>query len=150
MKKFGLALVACYVCGALVSFLQVRPADGYLQFSKAFMQKYIGDESTETQKALAVEFNRVKKCAVCHDPRKGPDGKVSKKNRNPYGELVNKHLNKKDQKDIPKAIKMLDKIAEEKLDGSDKTVGELLQAGKLPFLYPDFDFGGATEEDEDD
>jgi hypothetical protein len=150
MKYAGLVLACCVAFGALCSLTRVPPADAYPTFSKAFMQKYIADESTDTQKSLAEEFKRVKRCAVCHDPRKGDDGKVSRKNRNPYGDAVNKFLTKKDQKDLDKALKMLDKVAGEKLEDAEKTFGELIEAGKLPFEYPDFNFGGEEEDEDDD
>ena len=102
------------------------------------------------KRRLAREVKRVKHSAVCHDPRKGEDGKASRKNRNPYGAAVNKLLTKKDQKDLDKALKMLDNVAKEKLKGAEKTFGELIESGKLPFEYPDFDFGDEQGDDEDD
>ena len=135
---------------SLVSLVHVRTADAYLTFSKAFLKKYAGDEKTDAQKSIAQEFKRVKKCGVCHDPRPGDDGKASKKNRNPYGQALNKFLNEKDKKDLEKAVKMLTEIENQKADGAEKTFGDLIKGGKLPFLYKDFDYSGGKEDEDDD
>ena len=114
MRKLGVCVIFCVALVAGLCLIQVRSADAYLNFSKAFLKKYAGDKSTDAQKSIASEFARVKKCGVCHDPRPGDDGKVSKKNRNPYGQALAKFLTEKDKKDTKKALEMLGKIEDEK------------------------------------
>jgi hypothetical protein len=131
-------------------FWHVRPAEAYVPFSKAFLKKYAGSKATDAEKSIAAEFARVKKCNVCHDPRPGADGKASKKNHNPYGEALNKYLTEKDKKDEKKVLEMLAKVEGEKAEGADKTFGELIAEGKLPFLYADFDYAGGKEDEDDE
>ncbi len=135
MKKIGALLIGCLVLLFVVSSVRVQTADARATYAKAFKQKYVGDESTETQKALAEEIKRVKTCNVCHDPRPDDSGKANKKNRNPFGQTLAKHLNEKDQKDLDKALKMLEKIEGEKAKDADKSFGELIKSGKVPFEY---------------
>jgi hypothetical protein len=152
MKKLCSLLVCAIAVVVLCNFGQVNTAYGYPKFLKAFQQKYVGDKKagqTEEQQALAAEMKRVKTCNVCHDPRPDESGKPQKKNRNPYGELLNKHLTEKDKNDLEKAVEMLGKIEGEKQDkDAEKTFGELIKAGKVPFEYKDFK-PGDEEEDED-
>ena len=150
MRKVGICIAVCVALVASLCFLPVRSADAYLNFSKAFLKKYAGDKSTDAQKSIAKEFARVKKCGVCHDPRPGDDGKASKKNRNPYGLALNKHLTKNDKKDVNKALEALGKVEGEKAEGADKTFGELLSEGKLPFLYEGFGYAGGKDDEKDD
>jgi hypothetical protein len=150
MRKFGVCVAFCVALVASVCWIQVRSADAYLTFSKAFLKKYAGDKSTDAQKSIATEFARVKKCGVCHDPRPGDDGKPSKKNRNPYGQALAKFLTEKDKKDTEKALEMLGKIEEQKSEGATETFGELLKAGKLPYLYEGFDYAGGKDDEKGD
>ena len=135
MKKFGAFLVCNFVLASVFGLLRVDTAQARPTYAKAFVEKYVDDETTDTQKALAAEIKRVKKCNVCHDPRPGDSGKASKKNRNPFGEALAKRLSEKDKKDQEKALKMLDKIEGEKAKEADKKFGELIKAGKVPFEY---------------
>ena len=148
MKNRRVCVACCVALAAGLCFLPVRSADAYLTFSKAFLKKYGSDKSSEAQKSIAKEFARVKKCAVCHDPRPGDDGKVSKKNRNPYGKALNEYLTEKEQKDEEKILKALKDVEDKKVEGAEKTFGELLTAGKLPFLYEGFDYAGGKEDEE--
>jgi hypothetical protein len=152
MRKLGVCVVFCIAMVAGLCLIQVRSADAYLNFSKAFLKKYTGDKSTDAQKSIASEFARVKKCGVCHDPRPGDDGKVSKKNRNPYGQALAKFLTEKDKKNTKKVLEMLGKVEGEKAEGAkDKeTFGASLTAGKLPFLYEGFDYTGGKDDEKDD
>jgi hypothetical protein len=145
MKKPSAVVLGIAIVAGLC-FVPARSASAYINFSKAFLKKYAGDKSTDAQKSIDKEFARVK-CAVCHDPRPGDDGKVAKKNRNPYGKALNKLLSKKDQKDEPKILEALSQIEKEKPEGSDKTFGELLSAGKLPFLYEGFDYSKGKDDE---
>jgi hypothetical protein len=150
MRKRSLFFACVVACVASLCFLPVRSADAYLNFSKAFLKKYGSDKSSEAQKSIAKEFARVKKCAVCHDPRPGADGKVTKKNRNPYGAALNKYLTEKDKANADKALEALAKVESEKAEGTEKTFGELLSAGKLPYLYEGFDYAGGKDEEKDE
>ena len=150
MKKLSVCVACCVALVAGLCFLPARSADAYLTFSKAFLKKYGSDKSSEAQKSIAKEFTRVKKCAVCHDPRPGDDGKVSKENRNPYGVALSKLLTEKDQKNADKAAESLAKVESEKAEGAEQTFGELLSAGKLPFLYEGFDYAGGKEDEKDE
>ena len=150
MRKLSVCVAFSVALIASLCLIQVRPADAYVNFSKAFLKKYADDKSSDAQKSIATEYARVKKCFVCHDPRPGDDGKVSKKNRNPYGQALAKYLTEKDKKDTKKALEMLGKIEEEKAEGSDKKFGELLSEGKLPFLYEGFDYAAGKEDEKDD
>jgi hypothetical protein len=150
MKKLSVCVACCVALVAGLCFLPVRSADAYLTFSKAFLKKYGSDKSSETQKAIAKEFARVKKCGVCHDPRPGADGKVSKKNRNPYGQALNKYLTEKDKANVEKALEALAKVESQKAEGAEKTFGELLSTGKLPYLYEGFNYAGGKEEEKDE
>jgi hypothetical protein len=149
MKKLTIVLVCLLAVTAVIALGQRNVAQARTTYAKAFVAKYVGDESNETQKTLALEIKRVKQCNVCHDPRKDESGKVSKKNRNPFGQTLAKHLTEKDQKDAEKATKMLEKIETEKIDGTEVTIGELIKAGKLPFEYPAVE-GEAPADDEEE
>lgn len=134
MKKISAILVSCFVLSGLLS-LVVNNAHARSDYYKAFAEKYVGDEKTEVQKKLALEVKRVKKCNVCHDPRPDDSGKASKKNRNPYGQQLAKHLTEKDKKDKEKALKVLVKIEGEKAKDAKKSFGDILKAGQVPFEY---------------
>ena len=60
---------------------------------------------------------------------------------------LNKLLTKKEQKDEAKALEALAKVEAEKAEGAEKTFGELLAAGKLPFLYEGFDYAGSKDDE---
>ncbi len=108
-------------------------ASAYNDFYKVFKKKYLGDESTPEQMKLAAAIKKVKKCNVCHDPRK-IDGKVSKKNHNEYGKALAELLDKKDKKDVEKITKALETVEKLKAPNSDKTYGEKLAEGELPVI----------------
>lgn len=135
MKKICLAAVSFVVAFALMGLLRIESVNARPTYYKAFKKKYVGDEKTDAQKSIAKSIKRVKGCNICHDPHKGPDGKVSKKNRNPYGVGLSKLLTEKDQKNVDKALEALTKTEKVKLKDSKQTVGECLKAGKLPFEY---------------
>lgn len=135
MKRVWSCLLICSVAVAALSLLHVQTASAFPQFATEFQKKYVGDETSDAQKSLAEEIKRVNKCNVCHDPRKGDDGKVSKKNRNPYGMALSKLLTKDDKKDVEKIHASLDKIEALKADDAGATFGDLLKQGKVPFEY---------------
>ena len=135
MKKVCLLLMGTMVLAA--AFAMTKSAKAFPQFEKEFSKKYVGDASTDAQKSLKKEIARVKKCNICHDPRKGDDGKVSKKNKNPYGVELGKLINKNDKKDVKKINAALEKVAGMSAKKDGPKYGELLEKGKLPFEYKD-------------
>lgn len=135
MKKLGAFLVCCFALSLVLGAWRVNTAQARSTYAKAFKERYVGDETTEVQKALAAEIKRIKTCNICHDPRPDESGKANKKNRNPFGQTLAKHMSEKDQKDKEKALKMLEKIEGEKADGTEKTFGELIKSGKVPWEY---------------
>ena len=135
MKRVWNCLLICSVAAASLSLLSVETASAFPQFATEFQKKYVADEATDVQKHLAEEIKRVNKCNVCHDPRKGEDGKVSKKNRNPYGMALSELLTADDKKDVEKIHKSLEKIEALKADDSGATFGDLLKQGKVPYEY---------------
>jgi hypothetical protein len=137
MKKLCVLLFGCFVLTSVLSLVRVETAHGRSTYAKAFKEKYVGEEETEAQKSLAAEIKRVKTCNVCHDPRPDESGKANKKNRNPFGQTLAKYMSEEDQKDKEKALKMLAKIEGEKAKDAEKTFGELIKSGKVPFEYKD-------------
>ncbi len=149
MKNLCSVFSCCVLAVMIGSLCLVPPAHAFPNFLKAFQKKYAGDKKPETdeQKNLAQEMKRVKTCNVCHDPRPGDSGKADKKNRNPYGQALNKYLTEKDKNDVDKALEMLSKVEGEKAADDAPTYGELLKEGKLPFEYKDFKPGDDEDED---
>jgi cytochrome c553 len=130
MKKLTLTLLCGLLAvGGLASL--VSRAAAYPQFKKEFDNKYIGEESTQVERAISAAV-KVAKCNVCHDPKLDEEGMESKKNRNPYGEALAQFLDKDDRKDIPKIIATLEKVEAMKAKPNGPTFGELLKQGKLP------------------
>jgi predicted adenine nucleotide alpha hydrolase (AANH) superfamily ATPase len=142
MKRTRTILFCLIAAVVAMVFGRLPSAQAFPQFFKVFEEKYVGDKSTDAQKSLAVHIERVKKCTVCHDPRKDEDGKVSKKKRNPYGEALAKLLTKDDKKDTKKITTSLTTVEQQKAAESAKKIyGELLKEGKLPFEYPEGELG---------
>jgi len=124
-------LVAAIVVASTVS---VQNAFAIKPFADAFADKYeLTEPKTESQKKLAAAVKEVK-CGMCHGPK-------SKKERNDYGEALDKLLDKADystkrRKAEPEAVEKelfaaLDKVAKEK-SKKGGTYGELIEEGKLP------------------
>ena len=134
MKKVCLTLCCAMLAIGVLGSIRPNTASAFPEFKKEFDKKYIGDESNDAQKSIAAAVKSAK-CNVCHDPAKGADGKVSKKNRNAYGEALHKFIGKKDKKDTAKILDALTK-AEAMKNGDGPTFGELLKAGKLPVDAP--------------
>ena len=131
-RMYVTALSALMLFGLLTVWATQR-ADGRSEYSKAWQKKYVGDKKTGVQKKLASAVAKVKKCNVCHDPRK-IDGKISKKNRNDYGKALSKLLTKKDKKNTKKINDAFTKVEKMSADKKKKrpTFGDLLESGKLP------------------
>lgn len=135
MKTLCLFLTCCIAAASLIGYNFVRSASAFPTFYKAFDKTYLGDKTTDAQKALAANIKRVKKCNVCHDPRKDEHGKASKKNRNPYGRTLAKFLTEKDKKNLKKALEVIPKVESQRAEGDKETFGQLIKEGKLPFEY---------------
>jgi hypothetical protein len=127
MKNICLLLLCGFVAGTLLARLETAYA--IAPFKKEFDDKYVKkDPATPEEKALAAAVAEAK-CNVCHVGK-------NKKDRNAYGEALNKLLDKKaDMKDKAKIQAALDTVANEKSKADDPnspTFGELIQQGKLP------------------
>ena len=118
MKKFAVVMFGALV---VLSF-SVGPVMAIPPFAKEFNNLYVEGNSNEAFVAAVKEA----KCNVCHV---GKD----KKDRNAYGEELNKLLDKKaDAKNVDKIKESLEKVAALKAGDSEETYGELITAGKLP------------------
>jgi hypothetical protein len=113
------AVLAVAVVGGIVA---QRPALAYKEFFDEFKTVYV---MPDTPLAAAVE---TAKCNVCH-------AGTSKKERNAYGEALDKLLDKGDKKDAEKIRKALEEVAALPSDAEKKdspTFGALIKEGKLP------------------
>lgn len=133
MRQVRVALVAAVVGTMAMVAFNSQSAQAYNDFFKVFEKKYVGDASNPTQQKIAAAIKDVKKCFVCHDPRK-IDGKVSKKNRNEYGKALSEFLTKTDKKDLAKIEKALETVSSKKAADSKTTFGDKLKAGELPVV----------------
>ena len=120
------------------STLLVETASARSEYDKAWVKKYIGEKGktrTSAQKKLEKAVKEVKKCNQCHDPRR-KGGKISKKNRNPYGIALAKVLKKK-EKNVKKINAALDKVGKMRPKGkkTGPTYGDMLKKGKLPYMF---------------
>ena len=133
MKRMYVPVLSALTVFAFLTVCATERVDGRSEYAKAWEKKYVGDKKSGVQKKLAAAVAKVKKCNVCHDPRK-IGGKISKKNRNDYGKALSKLLTKKDKKNTKKINDALTKVAKMSADKKKKkpTFGDLLKAGKLP------------------
>lgn len=93
------------------------------EFLEEFKKVYVPEEGTPLAKEVETA-----KCNVCH-------AGSSKKERNAYGNALDKLLDKGDKKDVDKIRKSLDAVAALPSDPEKKdspTFGALLKEGKLP------------------
>jgi cytochrome c2 len=115
-KQFTLVAMAVAV-GAVA--MSASPAYAVKQFYDEFKEVYV---SNGTLDGAAVAKA---KCDICHEGK-------SKKDKNAYGGLLDKLLDRKtDAKDPAKIREALEKVAGEK-SPSGETYAELFKAGKLP------------------
>jgi len=122
MKKLAVILF----CAGCMAMLSVKSATAIPPFAKQFNAMYVeGNDDADFVAAV-----KEAKCNVCHKGK-------SKKMRNPYGEALDKLLDKKkDAKDVEAIQAALKKVAEQK-SPSGETFGELIKAGKLPGGSPE-------------
>lgn len=115
-------LVVLSVTAAGVERAQAMPP-----FKKVFDAKYVKPDSADAnQQAFAAAVKKAN-CNVCHVGKK-------KKERNLYGQALDKLIEKK-EKDAVKIEAALDEVARQKSNPDDPnspTFGELIEQGKLP------------------
>lgn len=129
--------LASAVAAAFLAFAAGGAALAYVDFQKAFVAKYVTDD---TSKDFAKLVKKKAKCFLCHQGK-------NKKNDNVYGEHLDVLLEKADRKNKEKVMAALDEVA--KLhsvpgDESSPTYGELIADEKLPV-----DLATAKKEPED-
>jgi hypothetical protein len=125
---------ACLLAAAaLVAFGPARPAAADQQFYNAFIDEYV---KTHENKQFIELVTKEAKCLICHQ------GNKSRKNRNVFGNEVDKLLDRKtDAKDREKIVAALKKVVAVKVDSKNdksETYADRIKAGKLP--------GGELEE----
>src|SRR5687768_8328538 len=120
MKKIVLAVVAAAVAVSFVGGIASNTASARMQYKAEFDKKYMA-EGSAMHKALEGKSN----CHICHQ---GKD----RKNRNAFGATIAKALGEKNVKEPAKIIEAIGKAEKEKVEGSDKTFGDLIKEGKLP------------------
>ena len=130
MKTFALTvLVAAFVLG-----LSLNAAHAIAPFKKEFDEKYVKKDSSDAKDQEFASAVKKANCLVCHG--KNAEGKEDKKVRNPYGQALDKLLDKKeDAKNKEKIQAALETVAKEKSnpdDPSSPTFGDLISSGKLP------------------
>ncbi len=125
-----LSKLACVALVSLIALaLTAQPASAVKQFKDQFDAKYVKSDSKDAKDQAFSEAVAAAKCNLCH---KG----TSKKDRNVYGDALDKLLDRNtDKDDAAKIQAALDKAAAEKsnpADAKSPTFGELISAGKLP------------------
>lgn len=105
------------------------PARADKAFFDEFVAKYVKPESTDPkEQAFKASVEKVR-CNVCHVGR-------AKKDRNVYGQALDKLLDRQTDKDNkPKIRAALDTVAKQHSkpdDDKSPTFGELIDQGKLP------------------
>ena len=128
MKKPIALMMFCAMMLGLFTCSTER-ASAIPAFNKEFQDMYFKKDSTDPkEKALAEAITKVK-CNVCHVGTK-------KKDRNAYGEELNKLLDKKeDIKNAPKiqdALKKVEAMPSDPANPQSPTYGDRIKEGKLP------------------
>lgn len=125
--------VVVLVAGVVLVVSATQQAVATPPFHKEFKNLYIQPE-TDEDFAKVVKSNKTG-CLACHQGKK-------RKHHNPYGEHLEKLLDKKkDRKDKEKiiaALKKVEKMHSDPKDDKSPTYGDLIKANKLP--------GGPLEE----
>lgn len=124
--------LSTFALGALAAAVllgSVSSAKADKLFRDEFIAVYVKADSSDAKDKAFAEACETAKCNICHVG-------FSKKNRNAYGEALDKLLDRAADKDNKEKIrKALEKVAAMKSDPKDSkspTFGELLKAGKLP------------------
>ena len=130
MKRIALFLVASLV--AVVLNLLVTPTATARPEYKTQLE-----EMTKDGKFAATYKDLTQKCNVCHYGK-------TKKNRNDFGQAINKSINdevyksmKSDKEQLKKKITEALKSAMKEKSPTGKTFGQLIEAGELPAKNPE-------------
>ncbi len=128
MKHLPCALAAGLL-GLVILGLAKAPARADKAFFDEFLAKYVKPDSSDPKdQAIKATVEKVR-CNVCHVGR-------TKKNRNIYGQALDKLLDRQtDKENKPKIRAALDTVARQRSNPDDQnspTFGELIQQGKLP------------------
>ncbi len=124
MQKAVQRIIASLVLGVIVLGLP-STALAMVQFHKAWLDKYITDETDEAYTELV---KKEAKCWVCHQGK-------TKKHHNTYGKHFLPLLEKEDKDDTDKIMKAIEKVgAMHSIEGDEAspTYAELIAKGKLP------------------
>lgn len=122
-------VLAVIVVGWFVLALARAPARADKAFFDEFVAKYVKPDSADPKdQAFKATVEKVR-CNVCHEGR-------AKKNRNVYGQALDKLLDRQtDKENKPKIRAALDTVAKQHSkpdDDKSPTFGELIEQGKLP------------------
>ncbi|GAB6166930.1 hypothetical protein JCM19992_29300 [Thermostilla marina] len=131
----GLTLLAA----CLATTVAIRPVWAISQFKKEFETKYVKPDSKDPKDVAFAQAVAEAKCNICHEG-------TSKKNRNLYGQALDKLLDRRlDARNPEKIREALDAVAkmpsrprkpDEPKDVKIPTFGELIAQGKLPVPLP--------------
>jgi len=112
---------------------QAATVSAVTQFRNEFFKRYVKQDSKDPKDKAFAELVEKAGCNVCH---LGDD----KEKRNPYGQALDKLLDRKtDARDKEKIQKALEAVEKEKLDPKDPksvTFGERIKKGELPYPVP--------------
>lgn len=112
---------------------QAATVSAVTQFRNEFRKRYVKQGSDDPKDKVFAELVEKAGCNVCH---LGDD----KEKRNPYGQALDKLLDRKtDARDKEKIQKALEAAEKEKLDPKDPksvTFGERIKKGELPYPVP--------------
>ncbi len=128
MKRLPSVALAVLL-GLVLLGLASSPLKADKAFFDEFVAKYVKPDSTDPKdQAFKATVEKVR-CNVCHVGR-------TKKNRNLYGQALDKLLDRQaDKENKPKIQAALDTVAKQHSNPDDPkspTFGELIQQGKLP------------------
>jgi hypothetical protein len=132
MRKQGLKLFTIAILTSMMLGYGANTLHGRMPFQKEFLDKYYKPKSDDPrEKALAAALDAMgkQKCNTCHVA-----GKL-KPERNPYGQELDKLLNKADQgnpKKIQEALEKVSGIQTDPTNPQSPTFGDRLKKGALP------------------
>jgi hypothetical protein len=125
MKTCLASALYLFAAATAIGALHSQSAHARAPYKKEFEAKYVTDAADPN----FVKAAEAAKCNICHLAGK------EKKDRNPYGKALAKHLQKGDDKNVPKIQAALEEVAKERSDANkpdSPTFGERIKSGKLP------------------